>query len=274
MKTSSALSWFGSDSEVAADLARFLDNCRHVTIPFVGGASIIPHLKARAIVANDLHSHAINFYRCLGGRYGHEARIDLICQCQHTLSHPEEIARARELLASGQLTDQAWAFWATCWIGRKGKGGTTEPAKLPSVRWNANGGTNASRIQAAANDLDAWATTFERCEWQEECFRMLLPKVKDQRDCGIYVDAPWRGAGDEYLHSFTDQDHRDLRNALGRFEQTTVVVRYGDDDFLRELYVGWEIIEASSRTQSNARTGEIWILNDAAAVPMNAEPNG
>ena len=53
MKTKSALSYFGSDSEVAASLAALLDGCKHVTIPFVGGASIIPHLQARAIVAND-----------------------------------------------------------------------------------------------------------------------------------------------------------------------------------------------------------------------------
>ena len=44
MKTKSALSWFGSDSEVTADMAAMLDHCNHVAIPFVGGASIIPHL--------------------------------------------------------------------------------------------------------------------------------------------------------------------------------------------------------------------------------------
>lgn len=61
MKTKSALSYFGSDSEVASELAGMLDHCRHVTIPFVGGASILPHLKARAIVANDMNGLAINF---------------------------------------------------------------------------------------------------------------------------------------------------------------------------------------------------------------------
>lgn len=65
MKTKSALSYFGSDSEVAAELAAMLDHCKHVTIPFVGGGSIIPYLKARAIVANDLHDLAINFYRVI-----------------------------------------------------------------------------------------------------------------------------------------------------------------------------------------------------------------
>jgi len=37
LKTKSALSYFGSDSEVAAKLAAMLDGCQHVTIPFCGG---------------------------------------------------------------------------------------------------------------------------------------------------------------------------------------------------------------------------------------------
>lgn len=47
-KTESALSWYGSDSEVAPELAKMLDHCNHVTIPMCGGLSILKHLKARA----------------------------------------------------------------------------------------------------------------------------------------------------------------------------------------------------------------------------------
>lgn len=132
---------------------------------------------------------------------------------------------------------------------------------MPSVRWTASGGTNASRIRAAADDLPAWATHFERCEWLCEDFRKLLPRVKDQEGNGIYCDPPWRGLGDGYIHGFTDRDHVDLRNQLVRFEQSTVVVRYGDDHIIRDLYARpeWTIIDAESRTQSNAVKGEIWI---------------
>ena len=67
MKTKSALSYFGSDSEVASELAAMLNHCRHVTIPFCGGMSILPNLAARAIVANDLNDLAVNFYRVASG---------------------------------------------------------------------------------------------------------------------------------------------------------------------------------------------------------------
>lgn len=260
LKTKSALSYFGSDSEVASELALMLNDCKHVTIPFVGGASILPYLKARAIVANDLHELAINFYRIMSSDH----RKVLIEMCKKTLSHPAEIRLAQDLICDGLGSDkltQAWAFWAVCWIGRKGKGGTKNQGGMPSVRRTANGGTNASRIRAAANDLDEWATQFERCEWESVDFRELLPKVADREDCGVYADPPWVDVGRKYLYNFSDEDHRDLAVALQRFQATTVVVRYGDSEMVRELYNGWRIIEASSRDQYNAIKGEIWITN-------------
>lgn len=261
LKTKSALSYFGSDSEVAPQLAAMLDGCKHVTIPFCGGLSILPHLKARAIVANDLHAHAIEFYRSMSGVYGDKTKRDLIELCKHTLSHPAEIKHAGAILndrANSPML-KSWAFWTLCWIGRKGKGGTKHQGGMPSVRRTANGGTNASRIRAAAGDLDAWAKQFERCEWESIDFRDLLPKVADRPDCGIYCDPPWVGAGRNYLHTFTEQDHRDLASDLSQFEYTKIVIRYGDDPLVRELYEDWNIVPASSRDQCNQIKGEVWI---------------
>lgn len=264
LKTKSALSYFGSDSEVAAELAALLNHCRHVTIPFCGGLSILPHLTARAVVANDAHNQVINFYRFASGRFGSAAQRELIEKCQATLSHPEEITLAQVYCDQEALRDslnQAWAFWALCWIGRKGKGGTKHQSGMPSVRRTANGGTNASRIRAAADDLREWSRQFERCEWESVCFRELLPKVADAAGIAVYADPPWVDVGRNYLHPFGEQDHRDLATALSRFRLTTVVVRYGDDPLIRELYDDWRVIEASSRDQCNAVKGEIWLVN-------------
>lgn len=269
MKTKSALSYFGSDSEVAPELAAMLDHCTHVTIPFCGGMSILPHLKARAIVANDLNALAINFYRYASGVMGKECQQQLIERCEHTLSHPDEMDAAIAM-AQGRFSEawkgswwQAWAYWAQCWIGRKGKGGTDSPATMPSVRRTASGGTNASRIRAAASDLHEWAKQFERCEWESVCFRELLPKVADDSSCGVYCDPPWFGAGDAYEHQFTGDDHRDLELLLRRFTATTVVVRYGDCEEVRKLYrhPRWRVVEAQSRDQCNAVKREVWITN-------------
>lgn len=105
LRTKSALSYFGSDSEVASQLGSMLDHCKHVTIPFCGRMSILPNLKARAIVANDLHSQVINFYRFASGRFGQIAQSELIDKCQATLSHPEEISLAQAYCDQDALRD-------------------------------------------------------------------------------------------------------------------------------------------------------------------------
>jgi len=262
MKTKSALSYFGSDSEVASQLASMLDHCKHVTIPFCGGMSILPFLKARAIVANDLNDAAINFYRGMSSDPS-----EVIGMCERTLSHPSELERAASIVNApwATLEEKAWAYWALCWIPRKGAGGTDAKPKAPSVRWKADGGTNASRIRAAAEDLHEWAKHFQRCEWLSLDFREVLAKCADDPTCGIYVDAPWVGAGDAYIHKFSEQCHIDLRVLLSRFSQTTVVVRYGDDPIIRDLYATWSIVEASARTQANKALSELWITNRVAS---------
>lgn len=263
MKTKSPLPYFGSDSEVAAQLASYLDHCKHVTIPFVGGAGIIQHLRARAIVANDKNGQVINFYRCLTGRYGVADKERLLELCSHTLSHPDELWVAERVQHSPNRALRAWAVWAQCWIGRKGQGGTKQQGSgMPSVRRTAGDGNNATRLRAAAADLEGWAQALERCEWQQLHFRELLPRVSDSVGCGIYCDPPWVGAGAAYLCRFIKEDHASLASMLERFAATTVVVRYGDHPSVRELYKGWQVVEAKSRDQTNTVKGEVWFIRN------------
>ncbi|TWU66475.1 D12 class N6 adenine-specific DNA methyltransferase [Crateriforma conspicua] len=261
MKTKSALSYFGSDSQVAERLAAKLAECNHVTIPFVGGASILPFIAARAIVCNDLNTDAITFYRVMSGELGLKARGALITRCRRTLSHPEELRLALTILDLDDAPphEVAWAYWALCWLGRKGKGGTNDGVRQPSVRWSGRGGTNASRIKTAANDLRAWTRHFERCEWVSLDFNDVLAKVKDEPTSGIYCDPPWFEVGKRYVHRFEDTDHVRLRESLDRFRYARVLVRYGDHPVIRRLYAGWKIEEGESRTQAGTAAGELWI---------------
>ena len=276
MKTKSALPWFGSDASVAASLGALLDDCNHVTIPFAGGMSILPHLKAKAIVANDLHRNAICFYQALSGRYGEKVVRDLVSICDHTLSHPEEMEQSKNILNDhgASVLLKAWAFWAQCWIGRKGKGGTKHQGGKPSVRRTASGGNNASRIKSAASDLEAWAEEFKRCEFTCEDYAKVVFSVAKNPKCGIYCDPPWYGAGDSYLHSFADYDHGQLCGLMMLNKVNPIVIRYGDDTRVRELYEkrhGWTITEATSRTQANKKIGEIWITKNIDPSQLPAE---
>lgn len=265
-KTSAPLPYAGADASVAPDLGGLFDECKHVTIAFCGGMAILPHLKATHIVANDLHGHLINFYKVASGEWGDAGR--LVEQCSHTLSHPGELAESRAILDDSSrwdATSLAWAYWTQCWLGRKGKAGTAgEGEGMPSVRKTNSGGSNATRLRSAASDLPTWCRQFERCEFVCRDFRDLLEDVADKPKCGLYIDAPsWPGSNIKYVHSFTDADHRDLRDSLLRFEDTKVVVRYGEHPLIRDLYTGWQFVEATSRNQVGNSVDEVWITKQS-----------
>ena len=264
MKNKSVLPWFGSDASVAKELAAMLDHCSHVTIPFAGGLSILPHLTARGIIANDKHDDAINVYRVIKDA-GTPENVEFLARCNATLSHPAEAELASHILAGDVEVSpslRAWAYWASCWIGRKGKAGTKgEGGGKPSVRRRANGGNNASRLASAANDLSDWAAQFERCEFTCDDFETCLEDVVDCPENGIYVDAPWFEAGHLYRHGFSLNDHKRLRDSLEQFENATVVVRYGYCNEVFELYGDdWQYVTRESRTQANKQIPEIWFV--------------
>ncbi len=269
LKTGSPLSYFGADTQVAAALADMLNHCPHVTIPLAGGLGILPWLTASHIVANDINDFAINYFRHASGAMGEQNRRDLARRCCGTLTHPTDLAAANAIL-DGEWRwsyQHAWAYWALSWLGRKGQCGTRERFKAVSVRRTPSGGGNASRLRAVIDDLSRWATQLARCEFECCCFRDLLAKVPDNVKCAIYCDPPWVGVGNRYLHPFTEQDHIDLAAWLHQFTETTVVVRYGDDPMIRNLYSDWDITEASSRTQANKATPEIWLRNQKDIEP-------
>lgn len=252
--TKTPLPWFGSDSEVAAELGAKFDDCKHVTIAFCGGLAILPFLKSKFIVCNDLHAEAINFYKAARNNAD-----DLAVLCDRTLCHPAELQHepANDL-------ERAWAYWARCWLGRKGMGGTERVGASLSVRWTTSGGNNANRIRAAARDLPRWADEFQRCEFTMLDCVCVLDRVKDSPQSGVYCDPPWFDAGDAYKHAFTAADHERLRDAVARFEHANVVVRYGDCDEVRELYSGFEIEQVETKTQANTRIPEVWIQRKQA----------
>jgi len=274
MKTKSSLPVFGSDAGVAEYLASILDHCRHVTILFAGSMSILPYISASHVVAADLNLYAINYYKCLKGVKGEKIQKDLIDLCNLTLAHPHEIETARSLLANpdaGPLL-HAWAYWAQCWLCRKGTGGTkSEDTAKMSLRRTAVGGSNASRLRSAISDLNEWANEFKRCEFECADFMATLAKVADKPKIGIYSDYVWLGAGDKYKHNAKNRDaernvdsHEELRDGLAKFEQTSILVRYDDHPRVRELYSGdnWLITEGTSRTQANKLIGELWITRN------------
>lgn len=266
MKTKRLVQWFGSNTENAAAVGRLLGGCRFVGIPFAGGMSEVPFITAKQILANDLHRHIINLCAVVAND---DMRPSLAKAADEMPYHPDILVLAQRQAASfgGEPFttpnyDAALAYFVSVWMGRGGKAGTTGEfnGALP-IRWNAGGGGSNRRYRTAIEALGAWGETFRRCEFTCMDGLEFVLKFKDEPGHGLYVDAPWPDAGEEYLHQFSEADQDALARLLVQFQHARVVVRFGEHPLIRRLYPEpvWTWLAGESRDQANAVKPE-WLI--------------
>lgn len=274
-KTKSVLPWFGANSKggpliwklLSGDKVAGIQPCNYTAIPFCGGLPELPYLNGQ-VLANDLHEDAWNFYSC-----SQQSPESLAKSIDEFICHPSALLEAIKQHANKSRSQfgsisRAAGYWAMCWLSRKGQGGTGKEGISQSVRHSGDGGGNASRLQAVKDDFPYWHDQFKRCEFLCEDFRVFMERPHDKLRNAIYCDAPWVEQGKAYLHSFDEQDHRDLRERLERFRKTRIVVRYADDPLLRELYLkedGWTWIHVEGMTQAGAKD-EVLIVRNIPSV--------
>lgn len=270
-KTTCIAPWFGSNRMLGEHVGTTLAGCEWVGIPFMGGGAELLHIKARTIVANDLHYHVINLAMTVAHpEYGPQ----LYRRLRRKLFHADELKAAQLALSDGHHApldetpgiDAAEAYFVSQWMGRSGKAGTDGELKggLP-VRWEAGGGDSAVRYRSAVKSILAWRKILERCTFTCLDAFAFLDKCKDAAGHAIYVDAPWPDDGDGYAHKFDHAKQVKLAEKLASFEHARVVVRFGDHPQIRELYrpeLGWAWQEIEGRTQANATKREVLIVRN------------
>lgn len=267
---SRCLPWFGADTQVAEKYAALLADCKHVTVPFCGGLSVVAHLAETAgeIVCNDKHALAINFYNVISDP---ESRDSLLAKLNVTPFHATILERSQAICkapANDERTagELAYHYFITCWMGRSGKAGTNSEFNGGlALRWDSGGGSSPLRFQTAVRSIqDVWGPICERCSFVCSDWTEIINKVKDDRKSGVYIDCPWPDAGDSYAHGFRNpEDHVRLRNELLRFDSTKIVIRYGEHELIRKLYSEprWTVKEITSRDQANGGVAELCITN-------------
>lgn len=278
-KINSLAPWFGSNRMLRQAAGAQLGKLAWCGVPFCGGCPELPFIQSRSGLCADLHRHIINLARVVGSPVHKDL---LIAALDRRLFHPDELITAqlrcihRERPAAqlfGEKAqplgepDIAWAadYFVCCWMGRGGHAGKkTEFDQGLSLRFTSSGGGSAKRFRSAVESLESWHAALRR--WEFICCDVFtfLDRVRDQSDHGLYVDAPWPDAGEEYEHAFTDRDQIRLAKKLEEFERCRIVIRFGDHPFIRELYPAsrWRWMEQTSRNQRNGDVREVLILND------------
>ncbi|MCK6458189.1 MAG: DNA adenine methylase [Phycisphaerae bacterium] len=269
MRITTLAQWFGGNRMLAESVGKALGRLRWCGVPFAGGCPELPHIDTAAGVANDLHRHVINLARVVRD----DALVEqLVQRLDGLLFHPDELitaqrrCRERERLdANRSPADVEWAadYFAACWMGRGGHAGKRgEFDQGLSLRWTSSGGDSAVRFRSAIQSLRDWHRALRI--WSFSCFDAFefIANVRDADGHGLYVDAPWPDAGEDYQHSFTREQQIKLAEALARFERARIVVRYGDHPLIRDLYPQprWTWLRQTSRNQRNGTLAEILIV--------------
>lgn len=273
MRINALAQWYGGNRILAASVGTALGRLRWCGVPFAGGCAEIPHINTTSGVANDLHRHIINLARVVRDSVLVERLVELLDQL---LFHPDELRaaqrRCRERDWGSTIPDSPdveWAadYFAACWMGRGGQAGTDrEFDQSLSLRWTSSGGDSAVRFRSAVDSLRTWHDALRRWSFSSIDAFEFIANVRDADGHGLYVDAPWPDAGEDYQHSFTCDQQIKLAQALSRFERTRVVVRYGDHPLIRELYQQprWTWLRQTSRNQRNGATPEVLLASGEA----------
>jgi DNA adenine methylase len=82
-----------------------------------------------------------------------------------------------------------------------------------------------------------------------------LIKLYDKPAALFYLDPPYHGTEKYYDNKFTDADHKKLCEILKQI-QGRFILSYNDDDFIRDLYKNFTIIEASRSSNLMQRYAE------------------
>jgi len=238
-----------------------------VGIPFCGGCPEVPYIDARSIHVNDAHRHIITLAMTVADTFGYRAMQNVV---EDVLVHPDYLSWARSGLREKEEKEReagvncywAAAYFINVWLSRSAAGSETEFTQPLASRMTATGGSSVRRWRSALEGLPEWHQILkERCEFSCQDWRVWMGRVKDRDGHALYVDPPWRDAGEAYKHKFTEGDHRELSARLHEYTRCRVVIRHSDHPLYRELYPTWTWVWLGGRNQANAYIREMLIIN-------------
>ncbi|MEO2018555.1 MAG: DNA adenine methylase [Fuerstiella sp.] len=260
------VAWIGGKYYLARWIIEQLPQHRVYVEPFGGMANVLLKKSISEVeVFNDLDGRVVNFFRVLRDP---TQLAELTQACELTPYSREEFT---EFCAQPEPThpvQRAHWFFVRC---RQARGGmvdqsVTSNAWATSIRSRREMPEPISKYLSAIDGLPKVADRFRRVVIEE------LPAVKlirkyDSPDSVFYCDPPYPrstlAAKSRPLYDcdMTDDDHRDLLNALRECKGKVLISSY-DSELYRDLLSDWHRVERSTHVQfSNSgqnRTEVIW----------------
>jgi len=228
--------YYGGKQLLAERLVALFPPHVHYVEPFAGGLSVLlAKPRSPMETVNDLDGALVTFWRVLRDREDDLRRVvDLTphARGEHEL--------ARQLVVEGDELETARRVWVRLTQGRGSNLGDD------STGWRYAGSPDYG---SAAKHLDGYRGRIPDCARRLrhvslEC-RPAVEVIADygrHRDVLLYVDPPYvvstRSSAGKYAHEMTDDDHRELAEAL-RAAAAAVVLSGYQSPLYDELYHGW-----------------------------------
>ena len=210
---------------------------------FGGGGSVLfakePH---KLEIYNDANSELVNLFRCM--KYH---RQELEREVSGYINSREVFYEIKERLENGVgFTDIQRA--AMFFIKIK-------------ISYGADGRTfGCNKKNISSDRFTEIAQRLKNVVIENKDFENLI-KVYDRPNALFYCDPPYHTTEKYYDVQFTENDHLRLKNSLDNIKGK-FILSYNDDEFIRDLYKDYTIIEAERQNNlSNGSYKELIIKN-------------
>jgi DNA adenine methylase len=262
-----AFGWYGGKYSHLDWLLPLLPKCHHYCEPFAGSAAVLLNREPSPIETyNDLDGEVCNFFRVL-----REQRDKLVETIALTPFSREEFSTACELDPEQTPLERARRFYVRARQVRTGLAQTASVGRWANCKDTSRAGMSGviSRWLGGVEVLPEIGLRLIRVQIENRPAIDVI-RLYDSKETLFYCDPPYvhdtRGDSKAYIHEMTDEQHRELADALNAAKGMIALSNY-DCDLINKLYPAkrWVKIKGPERTihsTKDLRTEVLWVNYD------------
>lgn len=266
--------WYGGKYSHLDFILPQLPKTEQYIEPFGGSAAVLINREASPVETyNDIDGDVVNFFKVL-----RENRDELLEKIALTPFSREELTKAVEKKNDDGLSDieRARLFFVRAGQTRSGLAQEATPGRWAycksTSRRNMSGAV--SRWHGRLDQLYDVADRLRRVQIENKPATEVIERHDDENSL-FYLDPPYpheiRGDTNSYGHEMTDDDHRELAEAVKNCEGKVAISGY-QCDLYNELFGDWNRVDGEEKTMhttKDQRQESLWLNYDPPRRDVN-----
>lgn len=266
--------WYGGKYSHLDFILPQLPKTEQYIEPFGGSAAVLINREASPVETyNDIDGDVVNFFKVL-----RENRDELLEKIALTPFSREELTKAVEKKNDDDLSDieRARLFFVRAGQTRSGLAQEATPGRWAycksTSRRNMSGAV--SRWHGRLDQLYDVADRLRRVQIENKPATEVIERHDDENSL-FYLDPPYpheiRGDTNSYGHEMTDDDHRELAEAVKNCEGKVAISGY-QCDLYNELFGDWNRVDGEVKTMhttKDQRQESLWLNYEPLSRDVN-----